>query len=171
MVKQITEKRLENITLYYLQRYESCSSKLKDILYRRVLKAKLAGIEIPPQVDTWILNVISKMQNLGYINDKRYIENTVRRLQNNGKSMNYILNKLKQDGLSSDLIERFLDENNINTVLSDLKSARKLVYKKKLGRFRDKELQKQMYQKDLAVLARAGFSYEIAKQVLEEAEN
>ena len=36
---------------------------------------------------------------------------------------------------------------------------------------RNKELQKQMYQKDLAVLARAGFSYEIAKKALETLEN
>ena len=171
MVKKITEKRLENIAIYYLQRYDSCTSKLKDVLYRRVLKIKMLGGDVPPQVEDWISTIISKMQDLGYINDMRYIENTVRRLQNNGKSMHYILNKLKQDGLPSDLLDAFLQENTSNTFQTDLQSAQRLVYKRKLGYFRDKELQKQMYQKDLAVLARAGFSYEIAKQALECPEN
>ncbi|MBE6449718.1 MAG: RecX family transcriptional regulator [Alphaproteobacteria bacterium] len=171
MVKQITEKRLEHISIYYLQRYESCASKLKDVLYRRVLKIKMQGGEIPPQIEEWISKIVLKMQDLGYIDDMRYIENTVRRLQNNGKSMHYILNKLKQDGLSSDLLDTFLQENTSNTFQTDLQSAQRLVYKKKLGCFRNKELQKQMYQKDLAVLARAGFSYEIAKKALETLEN
>jgi SOS response regulatory protein OraA/RecX len=110
MIKKITEKRLENITLYYLQRYESCSSKLRIFLKRRILKLKIQQIEIPSQIDCWIENVIEKMINLGYINDRRYIENTVRRLQSSGKSIRYISNKLKQDGIEDDLIQSFFEK-------------------------------------------------------------
>ena len=63
MAKKITEKRLENIALFYLQRYESCSSKLRDTLKRRVRRAKMQGIEVPDDANQWIENVVNKMRN------------------------------------------------------------------------------------------------------------
>lgn len=166
MVKQITFKRLENIALFYLQRYDSCSTKLNSVLKRRVLRAKKQGIIVPDDSSLWIEQVVLKMIDLGYIDDKRYAENIFRRLQNNGKSSRYIAAKLKQDGLDTQLIQTLIDSMDISCDEMDIVAAEKLVRKKKLGYFRTPELRREMYQKDLAVLGRAGFSYEIAKQAL-----
>ena len=108
------------------------------------------------------------MINLGYINDRRYIENTVRRLQNSGKSIRYISNKLKQDGIEDNLIQSFFEETIQNSEENDLVSAKHLVKKRKLGHFRAPKKRIQMHQKDMAILARSGFSYETAKKALQE---
>ena len=171
MVKKITEKRLENIALFYLQRYESSSFKLKEILKRRIRRAKMQGIEIPEYTNQWVENVVKKMIDLTYIDDKRYAENTMRHLQNDGKSVRFICEKLKQDGIEKNIIQNVIDDTNTTIDKMDCISAKRLVDKKKLGYHRPEDFRSLFYQKDLAVLARAGFSYEIAKKALSEPEN
>ncbi|MBP5534865.1 MAG: regulatory protein RecX [Alphaproteobacteria bacterium] len=166
MVKKITQKRLENITLYYLQRYESSSGKLRDMLKRRVLRVKMQLGEVPNETNKWIEDIIKRMQELGYVDDKRYAQNTFRRLQNAGKSTRFIAGKLKQSGIGANIINQLIEEQENTTDEMDLNTARQLVKKKKLGYLRPPEKQQEMHQKDLAVLGRAGFSYEIACQAL-----
>jgi len=151
-MKKITPTRLKNIALYYLERYEASSQKLREVLKRRLVKAAQEQI-IPNEADNWLEEVISEMIRLGYVNDKRFAENTVRRLSEAGKSRAFIRTKLKLAGI---------DETDITNALSDtdeLESARLFVQKKHLGND---------FRKDLARLARAGFSYEIAREALEE---
>ena len=151
-MKKITPHRLKNIALYYLERYDASSDKLRTVLKRRVIKAKLEG-PVPPESTQWIEDIIEQMEHLGYLNDKRYSENTVRRLSDAGKSPTYIRTKLKLAGIDMDFIEQALAETD------ELTQARLMVQKKRLGG---------NFNKDLARLARAGFSYETAHQALEE---
>lgn len=168
MAKKITEKRLENIALFYLQRYESCSSKLRDTLKRRVRRAKMQGIEVPDDANQWIENVINKMVDLGYVNDKRYTENTLRHLQNDGKSTRFATGRLKVAGIEPKLIQNVLEEQEKTIDELDIEAARRLVNKKKLGFHRPEGYRNLLRQKDLAVLGRAGFTYDIANKALDE---
>ena len=149
-MKKITSQRLKNIALYYLDRFDASSEKLKSVLIRRVQKAKLAGDEVPSDASQWIDDIVANMQHLGYINDKRFCENKVRQYLNAGKSNRYIMSKLSEAGIDSNLIQSFLSDD-------ELEQAQIFVRKKRLG---------SDYQKDLAKLARAGFSYDIAQKVL-----
>ena len=107
------------------------------------------------------------MQELGYVNDKRYAENTFRRLQSAGKSTRFIAGKLKQAGISPNDFGELMEEQEQSADEMDLDAARRLVKKKKLGHFRPAQQRQEMRSKDLAVLGRAGFSYEIACQALD----
>lgn len=151
MTRPITYARLRNIALFYLERYDASSGKLIDTLKRRVQKTKLQGLEIPKETNEWIQKIVQECQNLGYVDDKRYAENQVRILSRQGKSARFIVQKLSAAKIDTDLIQSLLDPDD------DLERAKTFVQKKHLGRD---------YQKDLAKLARAGFSYEIAKQAL-----
>lgn len=151
-MKKITYERLKNIALYYLERYEACTSKLREVLKRRVKKTALEQ-PVPQEAFGWIEQVISEMERLGYINNQRFTENTIRRLSNSGKSKSYISTKLKLAGIEEEQIRETLSQTN------DLENARIMVQKKHLGKD---------FQKDLARLARAGFSYETARKALEE---
>ena len=155
MSRQITYTRLKNIALFYLERYDASSAKLTDVLKRRVKKFKMQELDIPKETNTWIQQIVQECQNLGYIDDKRYAEHQVNLLSSQGKSARFIVQKLKTAGIDDDLIQSFLDKDD------DLERAKIFAHKKRLGTD---------YQKDLAKLARAGFSYEIAKQVLQEAD-
>ena len=122
--------------------------------------------EVPNETNKWIEDIIKRMQELGYVDDKRYAQNTFRRLQNAGKSTSFIAGKLKQSGIGANIINQLIEEQENTTDEMDLNTARQLVKKKKLGYLRPPEKQQEMHQKDLAVLGRAGFSYEIACQAL-----
>ena len=166
MTKQITKTRLYNITLFYLERFESSSFKTRKMLERRIQKERLKGNIIPENVNELITDVIQKMIELGYINDDRVIQNQVRRLSNAGKSKSFILNKLKQDGLSAQFVCKYLTSFDEENSCSDLIRATNWLKKQRKGQFRSKDASL-YYQKDLSALARAGVSYETAKQALD----
>ena len=155
MQKPLTERRLENIALFYLARFETSTGKLRQVLKRRVQRQKMQGMEINPDVSQWIENVVRKMCTQGYINDERYVESCVRRWSEQGKSHQVIRQKLLAEGVSEDLFSQYLDAQD------EIEIARRFVQKKHLG---------QDYQKDLAKMARAGFSYDVAKEVLPKGE-
>lgn len=168
MVKKITPKRLENIALYYLERYDSSAFKLKSVLERRVFKAKRDEQEVDENASAWIESIVQKMQDLGYVNDERYAQNQFRILSNAHKSVRYIVQKLKQDGIDEERIRDLFESQEQSTDELDLNAARLLISKKKIGKYRSVENRKLMYQKDLSALGRAGFSYDIARQALQE---
>jgi len=149
-MKKITHQRLKNIALYYLDRFDTSSEKLKSVLKRRVQKAVMAGDEVSPDSSNWIDEIVQDMQRLGYVNDKRFCENKIRQYLNAGKSNRYITGKLSEAGIDSEMIQSFLPAD-------ELEQAKIFVHKKHLG---------SDYQKDLAKLARAGFSYEVTQKVL-----
>ena len=151
MQKPLTEKRLENIALYYLERFDTSSNKLRQTLKRRVQRQKMQEIPIDKNVNQWVEYIVQKVTQLGYINDDRYTENTIRRLSQSGKSRRFIQQKLLSEGISETTVEKYLSPED------ELDRARIFVHKKHLGN---------NYQKDLQKLDRAGFSYEIAQQVL-----
>ena len=151
-MKKITRERLKNSALYYLERYEASTLKLRGVLRRRLIKARLEQ-PVPKEADTWIEEVIAEMVRLGYVNDKRFAENLVRRLSGAGKSRSFIRTKLKLTGIEEEESDIVLSDTD------DLTNARLMVQKKHLGKD---------FKRDLARLARAGFSYEIARKVLEE---
>lgn len=162
MVKNITQQRLYNITLYYLSRYDSCGSKVRDMLKRRILKDAQAGAEVPHEVNEWIEDIIKRVQELGYIDDQRYVQNQIRSMSNAGKSARFMAMKLIQNGINSDLIDEVLNTSESD----DLSRARLLVKRKKLGYLRSENTQADFYKKDLATLGRAGFSYETSRRAL-----
>lgn len=171
MAKKITEKRLYNIALYYLSRYEATTGKVRDVLNRRLMTAERRGDEVPDEAPAWIEKVISQMVELGYIDNNRYAQNTFRRLTESGKSVRSIAYKLKQAGLEEDILSGLIDEQEMTSGELDLASALKLVKKRKLGIYRPQSQRAEYAQKDLAVLGRAGFSYEIAQKALKGEED
>ena len=70
-VKPVTQKRLMNIALYYLGRYESSAGNLRRLLKRRVAKAAMKGADVPDESAEWIESVEAEMKREGYANDSR----------------------------------------------------------------------------------------------------
>lgn len=139
----------ENATLYYLGRFSVSKKQLYDFLIRR--KRRLERKGMPPEFDTEEVfkEIIDKMERLGYINDERLAERTIELMREQGRSARYIQAKLKQKGLKAE-VPMSLEEEK--------KAAKKFFEKKKIA-----GLPKE---KALARMARAGFSYEIIKELI-----
>lgn len=151
-MKKLTEKRLYNAALAYVAKYSASAGMVRDVLGRKLRRAGQRDLEVPPEASGWIDKIVESLARAGYVNDRGYAESVARRLSEQGKSAYFIRQKLALAHISAADADEALQKNT----LTDIQRARILVAKKKL----------QNTPKDLAKLARAGFSYEVAKEAL-----
>ena len=154
------EKKLVRIAIDYLSKYDSSKKNLFHVLKRKVLRLKLTNIEKGKLINL-LDKIILDLENKNLINDKRYIESKINTLSNSGKSKNYILNYIIKKGISKNDVLYILDEFEKSNYDWELKSAEIFVRKKRLLKL---DLS---YEKKLAKMARAGFSYEICRKLLD----
>ncbi len=163
-VKKMTKQRLKNIALYYLKRFDSSSANLRQVLQRRTKDSIYHNPDLSQEeCFGWIEELLLDFERLGYLNDKRYAEFKIKNYLLSGKPEKYIKIKMGQKGISQDLIDDILSEQEYDLEEMALKYAKK----KKIGPYRvDKESQKANYQKDLGSFIRAGFDYEIVLSIM-----
>ena len=161
------KKRLTNKALKYLGRYASTSVQLEAIL-RKFVQRKLNQAD-PALLDQLISEVIKSCVRLGYIDDEAFIRNQLRQGIRSGFSQRRILLKLAQRGISRELAVAVMDKQ-IGKVAdkedSDLAAALIYARKKSVGPYSRAELRPVDNQKHLARLARNGFAFDVAKQVM-----
>lgn len=105
---------------------------------------------IPPLIERYIAS--------GLLDDARFAQAKVASLRRKGSSARMINAKLAAKGVPKNIIHDEIEANET----SELEAAIALVRRKKMGQKPDKR------DKELAALARAGFSYVNAKKALEE---
>ena len=159
-----TKARLRNIALYYLERFESSEDNLRAVLRRRIDKYVFTNKEYnPEEAYLWADEIVEECVNLNFVNNERFTSLKISSYLKSGKSRRYIEQKLKQKGIDNKLIDQAFDEFEY----SEFDAALNFANKKKIGKFRkNKELQLENRQKDLATLVRAGFDFDIAKDIV-----
>ena len=151
--------KLLKYAIYYLSKYSSSKKNLEFIL-----KKKIRRLSDEKKIRFHLYNeiqiIIEKLEKLNLINDQVFVESKIQSLQYQAKSKNYIKQYLLQKGIDKQLIEEKISlfyENNKNL---EKENALKFAKKRNLL---DND---QDYQKKLSKMARAGFSYDIAKEIL-----
>lgn len=171
---QRLQKRLENKALHYLGRYSASTARLELIL-RKFAKRKIGEID-HQQLSRCIQEVNAKMTEYGYIDDARHIRNHLRLARMNGQSQRSVIAKLKSQGLEITEIERHIeaifkteneDAAQVDTAEIELLAALNFIKKKRLGCYGDALLTKDERHKQLARLARRGFSYAVSSKALD----
>ena len=151
--------KLLKYAIYYLSKYASSKKNLEFILKKKITRLSEEK-KIRFQLYNEIHFIIEKLEKLNLINDQVFVESKIQSLQHQVKSKNYIKQYLLQKGIDKQLIEDQISlfyENNKNLEKENaLKFAKK---RNLLGSDQD-------YQKKLSKMARAGFSYDIAKEIL-----
>ena len=89
-------KKLENLALNYLSKFETSEKQFKDFLKKKVLKLNIE-LENSKQ-DNLIENILTKMKELNYVNDYRYSDLKSEKIFNRGGSKRMIIAKLKENG-------------------------------------------------------------------------
>jgi regulatory protein len=169
--KKITETYLHNAGLYYLQRFAASKAQFTEIMLRKVKKSCLHHKEQEESVCRKMVETLAdKFEQSGLLNDDLYAQGQIASLRRRGFSRRAILQKLRQKGLKSEKINEKLDWHEAETENTpsedgDLNAALTLARRKKIGPFQGEK--KTDPKKAMAALARAGFSYQIARQVLD----
>ena len=153
------KEKLLKYAIYYLSKYSSSKKNLEYILKKKIRRLSDEK-KIRFQLYKEIKIVIDKLEQLKLINDTIYAESKINALLNQVKSKNYIKQYLVRKGVSSEIADKQLSlfyEKNQN-----LEKENALKFAKKRNLLNDNT----DYEKKLSKMARAGFSYEIVKEIL-----
>ena len=166
--RKVTRSHLENVALHHLERFASSSQNLKEVLLRRVQRSAFHHDTDPEEGAVWADEIIVRFLDVGLLDDKAYADGRVRSLHGRGNSRNAIRMKLRAKGVETDLVDDVLaaigNEENEDV---DLTAAKRFAKRRRLGPYRESSQREERREKDMAALARAGFSYHIARTVVE----
>jgi regulatory protein len=161
--RKVTPAYLQRAALSYLERYASSAENLRRVLRRKVDKrCRLRG-EDPAEFHELIDEVVAKSLRTGLIDDTRYAEARVATLRRRGGSARAIQAKLSAKGVDRTTIATVLEGGEEGDEES---AARALARRRKLGPYRPGE-RAPYREKDLAVLARAGFRFDVARSIVD----
>ena len=163
---QGTVEEMRNFALSYVEKYAPSKQQLKTYLLKKYLKNSNTSVK-KQDVNNLIDVVLSDLEKSKFINDKFYSESKAKSMIQRGKSINKIRNYLISKGINSefikDTVEKITDENSDQ----DFFSAIKLCKKKRIGPARTEDNRPLFYKKDISILARNGFNFEISKRVMD----
>jgi regulatory protein len=170
MSKKITIKNIENMGLYYLDRYSAPTPHFKTVMLRKI-KRRCTRQDIPYESEYADLldQVILKFQDYGYLDDATYARAVIKSQLYNGASKAKIKSKLMTKGIDIAQIDAYfsdyIDETDHSAKDLEIEAGVRFIKKKRIGCYaKDKDYD---HEKALRQLAYAGYPYHMAKQLLE----
>jgi regulatory protein len=164
--RPLTAERLENAALAYLARHQSSAANLSRVLLRRVERAARTGQVERAAAARWVERLVERYARAGLVDDKAYAEARVASLRRAGASARAIRGRLLGKGVSRPLIEAAL-QDQAEGGDAEFDAAIALARRRRLGPFRHGRETEALRARDLAALARAGFSYETARAIID----
>ncbi|EKE70548.1 MULTISPECIES: regulatory protein RecX [Oceanibaculum] len=160
---------LERAALHYLERFASSAENLRRVLLRKVERAARHHEDIDREAAAgWIDDLIARYRRAGLLDDKAYAEARTTSLHRRGASARKIRLSLAQKGVAADTVDAALEELDERVEGdAEMQAAIALVRRRRLGVYRAASVRADYRDRDLAALARAGFSYDIARRVIE----
>ncbi|MDX9862653.1 MAG: RecX family transcriptional regulator [Rhodospirillales bacterium] len=165
--RKVTPTYLENAALFYLQRFATSSENLRRVLMRKVERsARFHGTD-PAEGARWVDALIARFLASRLLDDALYAESRATSLRRRGASRRTIALSLRQKGVEGEIIEGALAAADETEEAPELAAAARLARKRRLGPYRPPESRRDHRERDLAALARAGFSYDVALAVID----
>lgn len=164
--RKITPARLERIALAYLERYASSTENLRRVLMRRVKRSADHHGTDPEDGAVMVNDVLRRYQEVGLLDDDAYARMRTTSLHRRGASKRLIRAQLASKGVESAIIGKALEVLDIEHANADLAAACHYARRRRLGPWRAQNRDDRR-ERDLAALARQGFSYDVARRVIE----
>ena len=169
--RKATPERLEKSALFYLERYASSSENLRRVLMRRVEASARAHGTDREEGAAAVDEIVARFLRAGLLNDAAFAEARAASLHRRGLSARGIRMKLAQKGVPEADIAHALEavEADLDPEAggdADFEAAVNYARRRRIGPFR-REAAEGSQDRDLAALARQGFSYDTARRVLD----
>ena len=165
--KKATAKHLENVALWYLQRFAASADSLRRVLMRRVEKSARAHDTDREEGAAFVEDIIARFRRSGLLDDRVYAEGRTLSLHRRGISTHGIRARLAAKGVGADDIDAALAMLRDETNDPDLTAAIAYARRRRIGPWRTRGDREERRERDLAALARQGFGYDIARRVIE----
>ena len=163
---EMTIDEMRNFAFIYIEKYAPSKQQLKTYLLKKYLNSKLANVS-KKNISDLIEIVTEDLEKTKFINDKFYSETKAKSLIQKGSSLNKIRNYLMNKGVGQKYIKYTLEKISHNNDDQDFFSAIKICKKRRIGPARNENNRPLFYKKDMGILARSGFDFEVSKRVLD----
>ena len=163
---QVTVEEMRNFAFGYVEKYAPSKQQLKTYLLKKYLKASIPNVKKKDVTD--LINIVlSDLEKNKFINDKFYSDSKAKNMIQRGSSINkirsYLIGKGINDEFIKDTVNKIQDQNSDQ----DFFSAIKICKKKRIGPSRQEDNRPLFYKKDIGILARSGFDFEVSKRVMD----
>jgi regulatory protein len=157
---------LKDIAYGYLEKYSPSKQQLKVFLLKKYL-TKIKGTQSKKEVSNIIEQIVLNLEKNSLLNDELYSDSKARMFLRRGYSLNKINQSLRAKGVESEFIKKSIDKIKEDKIEPDFVSALKLCKRRRIGALRPDANRELFYKKDMGILARGGFSFELSKRVLD----
>ena len=157
---------LKDLAYSYLEKYSPSKQQLKVYLLKKYL-TKIKGSKSKKEVTSIIDEIILNLEKNRVINDEMYSDSKARMYLRRGYSLNKINQSLRSKGIEDKYIKQSIDKIKQNEIEPDFVSALKLCKRSRIGPLRPENNRELFYKKDMGILARGGFSFDLSKRVLD----
>ena len=161
---------LRDLAYSYLEKYSPSKQQLKVYLLKKYL-TKIKGTKSKKEVTLIIDEIIQKLEKNRILNDEMYSDSKARMFLKRGYSLNKINQSLRSKGIDIKFIKQSIDKIKEDEIEPDFVSALKLCKRRRIGPTRPEENRELFYKKDMGILARSGFSFDLSKRVLDLEKN
>jgi len=163
---EATIDEIRNYAYSYLEKYSPSKQQLRIFLFKKLIKKK-QKISSKREVFNLIDSVISTLTDQKLLSDKYYSDAKSKAFLRRGYSLNKIRYNLIKKGIDQKYIKASISKIKENESDPDFFSAIKLCKRRRIGPSREENNRSLFYKKDISILARSGFSYELSKRILE----
>ena len=167
---ETTIEDIRNFAYLYLEKYSPSKQQLRTYLFKKLIKRK-HKISSKKEIFNLIDSVISSLVDQKFLSDKYYSDAKSKTFLRRGYSLNKIRYSLIKKGIDEKYIKASISKIKENESDPDFFSAIKICKRRRIGPCREESNRPLFYKKDISILARSGFSYEISKKVLEIPKN
>jgi len=156
---------LKDLAYSYLEKYSPSKQQLKVYLLKKYL-TKIKGTKSKKEVSSIIDEIIKNLEKNRIVNDELYSDSKARMFLKRGYSLNKIHQSLRHKGIDSKYIKQSIDKIKEDQIEPDFVSALKLCKRRRIGALRPQANRELFYKKDMGILARGGFSFDLSKRIL-----
>ena len=163
---EATIDEIRNFAYSYLEKYSPSKQQLKTYLFKKLIKKKYR-ISNKKEIFNLIDSVIVTLVDQKLLSDRYYSDAKSKAFLRRGYSLNKIRYNLIKKGIDQKYIKASISKIRENESDPDFFSAIKICKRRRIGPIREESNRPLFYKKDISILARSGFSYEISKRILD----
>lgn len=160
--RPITAEYLQRAALHYLERFSAPSAQLRRVLARKIATSCRHHGEDPALHAGLLDEVVARCVSLGLVDDRRFAEARAASLRRKGFSGRAVAGRLAAKGVERQLVASVAPAD----AEAELEAARIAARRKRLGPWR-RDGRQEARTRDLAAMARLGFGYALARQVID----
>lgn len=161
----MTDRRLWNMLQYYLERYDQPAAHVRRLFVRKIDRSTREHQTDGDVLKEALDRMLGTLVEGGQIDDRRVGE----RIMRSGRQRGWAERKIKlaaaSKGVGREVIHELIE--NHEDAGTDRAAALVLARRRRLGPWRVAVDSPELRRKELAILARAGFGYGVAREVID----